>query len=236
MASLSIQTKPKVLLSHAEHDCLTLNHYVRALVVASQLEDRQSLVLVLEAIPVDVTVCSSRSQAEEVLSRQSFEIIFCDEQLPDGLYSDLLRFIHVGDKMPRVVVLTRSGDWELYVEAVNKGAFDVIRTPGYPTDVEMTMIRAVREDGRGRVVPPYHLGVPPCHFFHLSTMSVPLVVAITIRALIGAALLNVIFCVRCAFVLFVASIAIPGSTDVSQLHHHENTTRPFQFTRSQHRL
>ena len=148
MASLSIQAKPNALLSHAAHDCLTLSHYVRALVVASRLEDRQSLVRVLEAIPADVTVCSSRSQAEEVLSRQSFEIVFCDEQLPDGLYSDLLHVNRLGDKMPRIVVLTRSGDWELYFEAVNKGAFDVIRTPGYPTDVEMTVIRAVREDHR----------------------------------------------------------------------------------------
>jgi DNA-binding NtrC family response regulator len=146
MASLSTQIQPRALLSQTKHNCLTLKRHVQALVVVSHLEDRQPLVRILEAIPADVIACSSRSQAEEVLSRRAFEIVFCDERLPDGRYSDLLHFNRSDNKIPRVVVLTRSGDWELYLEAVNKGAFDVIRTPGYPTDVEMTVIRAVHED------------------------------------------------------------------------------------------
>lgn len=153
MASLCIQTQPRALLSQTAHDCLTLKRHVQALVVASQLEDRQPLVRILEAFPADVIACSSRSQAEEVLSQHAFEIVFCDERLPDGRYSDLLHLNRSDNKAPRVVVLTRSGDWELYLDAVNKGAFDVIRTPGYPTDVEMTVIRAVREEARRQLSP-----------------------------------------------------------------------------------
>lgn len=132
----------------APHNSLLRKPHVRALVVSSQLEVRQFLVRTLEAIPADVIVCPNRILAEEVLSRQRFEIVFCDEHLPDGSYLDLLGSNHWVQKAPRVVVTTRTGGWDLYFEAISKGAFDVIRTPACPTDIEIAVIRAVREDDR----------------------------------------------------------------------------------------
>ena len=38
-----------------------------------------------------------------------------------------------------------TGEWEFYFDAVGKGAFDVVRSPWYATDVEMVVIRAMRE-------------------------------------------------------------------------------------------
>ena len=96
----------------------------------------------------DVTVCSTREQAEDVLSRQAVEIVFCDDRLPDGSYDDLIHREHYDHRIPRVVVTTRTGEWELYFQTIAKGAFDVIRAPWYATDVEMTVIRALREEDR----------------------------------------------------------------------------------------
>lgn len=148
MSSISTEARPARFSANPANHSETLKRHVRALVVSSQLEGRQPLVRMLEAIPADVIACSNRIQAEEVLSRQGFEVVFCDEHLPDGCYSDLLHSNHWEHKVPRVVVTTRTGDWDLYFEAIERGAFDVIRTPGYPTDIEMTVIRAVREDDR----------------------------------------------------------------------------------------
>lgn len=103
------------------------------------MEVRRPLLRTLEALSVDVIVCSTRAQAEEVLSRQAVEIVFCDEHLPDGSYCELIHGI------PRVVVITRTGEWEFYFEATSKGAFDVIRSPWYATDVELAVIRALRD-------------------------------------------------------------------------------------------
>jgi DNA-binding NtrC family response regulator len=109
------------------------------------LEFRQHLLHTLEALPADVTTCSTRAQAEEVLGRQPFEIIFCDEHLADGSYAELIHAHHSDGRIPRVVVTTRTGDWDLYFAALENGAFDVIRSPWHTTDVEWTIVRALRE-------------------------------------------------------------------------------------------
>jgi hypothetical protein len=42
-------------------------------------------------------------------------------------------------------VLTRAGEWNLYMDTMRRGAFDVIRH-WCPTDIELCLIRAVREE------------------------------------------------------------------------------------------
>jgi len=124
----------------------TVERTVHALVVSPRLEVRKPLVNVLEAISADVVACSSLKQANEVLSHQSFEVVFCDEQLPDGSFADLIHSDHYEHRIPRVIVATRVGEWEFYFEAMRKGAFDVVRCPWHATDVEMTVIRALHEE------------------------------------------------------------------------------------------
>jgi len=116
--------------------------HVRALVVSPRLEVRQPLIRTLESLAMDVTACATCHDAEEVLATRSIDLVFCDDRLPEGSYADLIRAVG-----PRVIVVTRTGDWDLYLEALSKGAFDVIRCPWHPTDVELTVIRALRESG-----------------------------------------------------------------------------------------
>ena len=120
---------------------------IRALVVSAELELRRPLVRILGTLGADVVVCNRLGEAEEILSRASFDTVFCDEHLPDGVYSDLIHGGHSGNTIPRVILMTRQGDWDLYFQALAKGAFDVIRCPCRSTDVEMTLIRAAREGG-----------------------------------------------------------------------------------------
>lgn len=140
------QTHPATLLTHRTNQAPLFVRKVRALVVSPHLEVRRPLLRTLEALSADVTVCSTREQAEDVLSRQAFEIVFCDDHLPDGSYSDLIRCGQYEHRIPRIAVTTRTGEWELYFEAIGKGAFDVLRSPWYATDVEMAVIRALREE------------------------------------------------------------------------------------------
>jgi DNA-binding NtrC family response regulator len=118
---------------------------VRVLVASPQLEVRQALIRTLECLSADVISCSTRSQAEEVLARQEVDLVFCDEHLPDGSYADLIHANHFNHKIPRLVVTTRHDEWDLYLEALKKGAFDITRSPWHSTDVEMILIRALRE-------------------------------------------------------------------------------------------
>lgn len=115
------------------------------LLISSNLESRRTVSNVLEALSIDVISCSTLSQARQALSLQRPNLIFCEERLPDGDYADLLSARCEGRIAPPLVVLTRTGEWDLYMDATRRGAFDVIRSPWRPTDIELSLIRATRE-------------------------------------------------------------------------------------------
>jgi DNA-binding NtrC family response regulator len=116
------------------------------LVISADLEGRRTVNRILEALSVNTIACSMVSEAQQVLSLQRPHLVFCDERLPDGSYADLLEWKHPGQIPPPIVVLTRTGEWELYMDAMREGAFDVIRSPWDPTDIELSLLRAARDE------------------------------------------------------------------------------------------
>ncbi len=116
---------------------------LKVLVISDNLEHRRPIDKILEALGIDFTCCSTVAQTEQVLMLQRPTLIFCEERLPDGGYADILnRSARISAE---TVVLTRTGDWDLYMEATRRGAFDVIRSPWVPMDIELIVIRAMRE-------------------------------------------------------------------------------------------
>src|SRR5262249_45263717 len=91
---------------------------VRSIVVSCELEMRRPLLRTLESLGVDVVVCSRVSDAEESLLKLPVDLVFCDEHLPDGGYAHLIHAHHSENCIPRVVVTTRHGDWDLYFHAL----------------------------------------------------------------------------------------------------------------------
>jgi DNA-binding NtrC family response regulator len=116
------------------------------LVACSELKTRNILVHMLEGMPVSVFSCSTLSQAEEVLTNQKIELVFCDESLSDGSFRDLLRASQAWISRPHVVVIFQLGEWAEYLEALQLGVFEVISAPLHPTDVELAVIRAMRDE------------------------------------------------------------------------------------------
>jgi CheY-like chemotaxis protein len=57
---------------------------VTILVVAANLESRRTVNKMLEELSLQIISCSTLSQAEQALSVQRPNLIFCDERLPDG--------------------------------------------------------------------------------------------------------------------------------------------------------
>ena len=48
----------------------------------------------------------------------------------------------------RFVIMLQTGEWNEYLEAMRLGAFEVIRCPVQPTDIEMTLINATRDQAQ----------------------------------------------------------------------------------------
>jgi DNA-binding NtrC family response regulator len=146
MCALEAETYVTATLATSAHSAPAFQRVVRTLLVSPRLEVRKPLLEALQTLSTDVVSCSTRLEAEELLSHQSFDVVFCDEHLPDGSFADLIHAYHFEHKIPRIVVATRAGEWELYFEALRKGAFDVIRSPWHARDVQMTLTRALREE------------------------------------------------------------------------------------------
>jgi len=129
------------------------------LLISASFETRRIISKVLEALSVQVVSGSTLLQARQALSVQRPNLIFCDERLADGSYADVLTMDYDGRIPPPLVVLTRTGEWEFYMDATRRGAFDVIRSPWCPTDIELSLIRAAREEKQnaGRTARPASL-------------------------------------------------------------------------------
>ena len=117
----------------------------RVLLLTPNLEVRQPLLRTLDRLSADTVTCSTRAQAEELLAKQEFELVFCDEHLSDGSYRDLIHPNNCPGRVPRIVVTTRTGEWDFYFKALGDGAFDIARSPWHSTDIEMILIRALRD-------------------------------------------------------------------------------------------
>jgi DNA-binding NtrC family response regulator len=115
-------------------------------VVSSDIERRRHLADILIRQGADPICVSSVRECKETLSQRHAGLIFCDEHLADGSYKDILAAYRLSDNKPRLVVTSQLADWELFKEAMRRGAFDVIGAPCRPTDVEWMMIQAQREE------------------------------------------------------------------------------------------
>ena len=115
-------------------------------VVSSDLESRRHIVGILTKLGLDPLCVSTLRECHESLVRSTVGLIFCDPQLTDGSYQDLLGTYRIKDLRPRVVITSRFADWEEFKEAMRWGAFDVIASPCRPTDVEWMVIQAKRDE------------------------------------------------------------------------------------------
>jgi DNA-binding NtrC family response regulator len=116
------------------------------LVIASDLDRRRALAKTLTALGLDPICTATIYESLAILADDTVGLVFCDAQLSDGTYRDLLAATHSLKVKTRVVITSRHTDWDEFLEAVRLGAFDVIPTPCRPTDVEWMVIQAKRDE------------------------------------------------------------------------------------------
>jgi DNA-binding NtrC family response regulator len=119
-----------------------------ALIVSASIENRKALLRILDGLPVDTFVAATIGQAQEVLSCHSIEVIFCEESLPDGSYRQFLEPPTAKNKLKRIVVMLRTGEWDEYLEAMRLGVTDVLRCPLQPIEVELVLIGVAHDRAR----------------------------------------------------------------------------------------
>ena len=107
---------------------------LKVLLVSSDPANRQLLKSLLEECHLSPVCCSTVRDARTRLARRHVPVVFCEAQLTDGSFRDLLGAADT--TISKVVVTSRSGDTHEYVEAMSLGAFDYMSSPYRRSEVE----------------------------------------------------------------------------------------------------
>lgn len=114
-------------------------------VASSNLEKRQDVAGMLFRLGIDPICVSSVAQCRELNGHNNVGLVFCDRNLKDGDYRDVLSATAASTpQRPKVVMMAELGGAGEYQQARHQGIFDVISSPCRPTDVEWMVILAKR--------------------------------------------------------------------------------------------
>jgi DNA-binding response OmpR family regulator len=73
--------------------------------------------------------------AADILQQQGISVVLCERDITPGTWVDLVEEIKDLLHPPSMVVTSRLADEQLWVEALNLGAWDVLAKPFQPTEV-----------------------------------------------------------------------------------------------------
>jgi DNA-binding NtrC family response regulator len=113
------------------------------LIVCSDPECSSMLLGVIKDYGLEASAAADIRQARTHLQKPDLSLVLCESNLPDGSFRDLFDASALRTSPLRFVVLVR--DEEGYSEAMRLGAFEAIPTPCRRSDVQWTMIRALRQ-------------------------------------------------------------------------------------------
>ena len=110
-------------------------NWIQVLVVGSDVEKRTAIVDVLEECGLEPVIASSLEETRNILARRPMHVVFCEENLTDGGFREILRLVKATRPEIQVVVSSMLGDVDEYIEAMNLGAFDFIAPPYRGTEI-----------------------------------------------------------------------------------------------------
>lgn len=90
----------------------------------------------------DVASTAFTDAARDYMSRDNFDVIFLDINLPNGEGLLFLREIQIRPQKPLVVVTTNSGSIESAIECTKNGAFDYLVKPFTNEQIDSSLTRA----------------------------------------------------------------------------------------------
>src|SRR5687768_10206313 len=114
----------------------------KLIVLEDDLIVRKNLEQQLRQRRYDVAAASSIADAQELLGKDNWDLIFVDIRLPDGEGTDLLKQIQSRPQKPLVVMITGFASVESAVQCMQAGAFDYIIKPFSSDTIEVTLKKA----------------------------------------------------------------------------------------------
>jgi DNA-binding response OmpR family regulator len=113
------------------------------LLISPARDDHETLGRILSDLQPIGGAASCR-EAVAFLCRYRVPVIFCERDLPDGTWRDILSYTAELTNPPALIVTSRLADEYLWAEALNMGAFDVLAKPFHEREVRHTLSGALR--------------------------------------------------------------------------------------------
>ncbi|MFB3814747.1 MAG: hypothetical protein ACE14L_11620 [Terriglobales bacterium] len=115
----------------------------QTLLVFADNEHRDALAAVLAGLGVEAFFAANCAQALELLRSRNFALVFCEDRLTDGDF----RMVLAAASSTGVVVCSRLGGLEQYLQVMQSGAYDFIVPPYRPGDLS-PILASVLQDYR----------------------------------------------------------------------------------------
>jgi DNA-binding NtrC family response regulator len=93
----------------------------------------------------ETVVCSSLQESRQLLEREDFALVFCEDRFEDGAYRDLLTQAQRPRRVPVVVMISTADPDAIFQDAMALGALGVVPVPCSRKDVQWMVIRATQQ-------------------------------------------------------------------------------------------
>jgi DNA-binding NtrC family response regulator len=114
----------------------------KIIVLEDDLIVRKNLEQQLRQRRYDVAAVANLAAAYDLLTKDTFDLMFVDVRLPDGEGTELLQQLQLRAQKPLVVIMTGFGSVESAVECMRNGAFDYLIKPFSNDQIEVTLRKA----------------------------------------------------------------------------------------------
>jgi DNA-binding NtrC family response regulator len=114
----------------------------KIIVLEDDLVVRKNLEQQLRYKRYDVASANTVAAAQELLSKDNFDLMIVDVRLPDGEGTELLKQLQSRPVKPLVVMISGFGTVDLAVECMSNGAFTFLTKPFSPEQLAVTLKKA----------------------------------------------------------------------------------------------
>ena len=105
------------------------NSGVIALSVSPEADDQLALQSVFQPLKWMLFQADGLPSALRVLHKHEVGVVLCERDLPHANWRDMLEHLILLDDAPPLIVTSRLADEQLWAEALNLGAYDVLAKP-----------------------------------------------------------------------------------------------------------
>src|SRR6266849_3327657 len=114
----------------------------KIIVLEDDLVVRKNLEQQLRYKRYDVASATTLAAAQELLSKDNFDLMIVDVRLPDGEGTELLKQLQSRPVKPLIVMISGFGTVDLAVECMRNGAFTFLTKPFSPEQLAVTLKKA----------------------------------------------------------------------------------------------